>query len=192
MVRNGHLSLSLSLTAVLSSRKVLSSFSECVQESAGCWAVMWRLDTAILGPAVNSTLSISVSPSCGCGTGAIGLIKTVSHHVCVALRSGWVSVRNRGHALSPAFPGGLLLSIITLPNAFMTPLVPVFSDQTVHAGKDTAHTRTTWVIQVHPVVCHSLFMLFLTALLPNYFFINNAIVSSGHKAETRGQFICFI
>lgn len=85
MVRNGHLPLSLSLS---NSRKVLSSFSECVQESAGCWAVVWRLDTAILGPAVNSTLSISVSPSCGCGTGAIGLIKTVSHHVCVALRSG--------------------------------------------------------------------------------------------------------
>lgn len=77
MVRNGH--LSLSLTAVLSTRKIISSFSDPVQETAGCWAVVWRLNAAIFRPAVNSTLSISVSPSCRCGTRVLRLIKTGSH-----------------------------------------------------------------------------------------------------------------
>ncbi len=73
------LSLSLSLTAVLSTRKVGSAFSNSVQGTAGCWAVVWRLNAAIFRPAVNSSLSISVSPSCRCRTRAFGLIKTSSH-----------------------------------------------------------------------------------------------------------------
>lgn len=50
------LSLSLSLTAVLSSRNLCSSFSDPVGKTAGrAGLVVWRLMAAIIRPAVNSS-----------------------------------------------------------------------------------------------------------------------------------------
>ncbi|KAL1270114.1 hypothetical protein QQF64_032403 [Cirrhinus molitorella] len=70
------LSFSLSNSCTFHQKSRLCFFRPC---SGDCWAVVWRLNAAIFRPAVNSSLSISVSPSCRCGTRALGLIKTASH-----------------------------------------------------------------------------------------------------------------
>lgn len=96
----------------------------------------------------------------------------------MALRSGWVSIRNRGHALSPAFPGGHLLSI-TVPGFHNTSECfhdsqPVVTDvslcvptrRRMLGRTQHAHVRIATgggVVRVRPVVCHPLFKLFLTA-----------------------------